>query len=195
MRVRPPRRVAVVGSPRTPSSTDGGDAPAAHPRHQLGQRRAVSRRGTRRPARRPAKYVAIQMFRCGRRARRRSRRCTSTSPTSRPSYRSKADRGGQRLDVAAVAVDEHQPRWPSCAADRPNSTSRSRSADGADRDGAGEALVLAAGAVADRRATSQFGFIPARRAAQQPHRRRRWRCGCRCPAAGAVHAVRWNPPG
>ena len=34
-----------------------------------------------------------------------------------------------------------------------------------------------------------------RPAVQQPRGPRRWRCGCRCPAAGAVHAARWNRPG
>ncbi len=55
----------------------------------------------------------------------------------------------QRLDVAAVAVDEDQARRPArCGPAELDQQEPQRR--GSDRDGAGEPLVLAAGAVADR---------------------------------------------
>ena len=116
------------------------------------------RGGARRPTRRSAKYVAIQTFRCGRRGHRRSRRYTNTSLTSRPSYRSKA---------AAAASASTFPPWPLTKTRRDAHCAR-RSAElhqqkpqrrGPDRDGAGEALVFAARAVADRGRKDPIGFI------------------------------------
>ena len=118
----PSAAVAVVGSPSTPTALTAATPAAAHRRQQLGQRRARCRRASGRSGRRPAKYAATPMFRCARRGRRRRRRCTSTTRRRGP-RRAAGHRAGQRVDVAAVAVDEDQARWPSRRADRPYSTS------------------------------------------------------------------------
>ena len=69
--------------------------------------------------------------------------------TSRPSDRKLADRRAQRLDVAAVTVDEDQPARP-VAGRAAVLDQHGRQRRGADRDGPGKALVLAGGAVGDR---------------------------------------------
>ena len=109
--------------------------------------------------------------------------------TSRPSARSSADGRSNRRDVAAMAVDEDQPRAQSQPTGRTRAAKLQRSR--ADRDRAGESLVLAAGAVADRRCEQPVAGRVARRLPRQ----RRSRSGCRCRPAGVAHAARSNPTG
>ncbi len=163
----PPRRIRGIRSasgsvlPGTPASTTDGSA---------------------------AKYAAAERFRCGRRGRRRRSveqlhpdRVTALGPQQ-------ADGGPQRLDVSAVPVDEYQPARPvagrAAVLDQHGGQRR-----GADRDGARQALMLAGGAVGDRRGQQ---VIRDRRATRRRHSASR--CGCRCPAAGAARAARSSRP-
>ena len=68
------------------------------------------------------------MFRCGRRAHRRSRAVHEHQPTSRPSYRSKAAAAASASTFPPCPLTKTS-RDAHCDADRPNSTSKSRSAD------------------------------------------------------------------
>ena len=155
---RPPRPSPWWGRRARRRRSPRRRRPAAS-RHQLGQRRAVAGRSARRARRRPVKYVAIQMFRCGRRAHRAFATLHEHQPTSRPSYRSRAAAAASGLDVAAVPVDEDQARRP--ARRGPAELHQQQPQGGrADRDGAAEVLVLAAGAVADGRRDSQFDSSP-----------------------------------
>ena len=101
---------------------------------------------------------------------------------------------GQRLHVAAMPVDEDEARRP---ARRGAAELHQQQTQGgcADRDGATELLVLAAGAVSDRPERRAISIHLRSRAGRRGRGRRRPRYGYRCPAAGEAHAVRWNRRG
>ena len=190
----PSSAVAVVGITEDTDFADGGDAALCASRASAGPAAHCCRGSVRRSTRRLVKYVAIQTFRCGRRVHRRSRRCTSTSPRRGPRSRSKA---------AAAASASTLPPWPLTKTRRdaqlrrgPAELHQQQTQGGrADRDGAAEVFVLAAGAVSDGRRDQPVRFISDAELVSNRRATPRWRCACRCPAAGEAHAVRSSRPG
>ena len=190
----PSSAVAVVGITEDTDFADRRDAASAHRGHQLGQRGRCCREPARQSTRRPAKYVAIQRFRYGRHERPRSRRCRSTSPRRDPRTEARPPPRPSASTFPPCPLTKTS-RDAQRDADRPNSTSRSRSAEVPIETVPAEALVLTARAVRDCGATIQFDSSPvaSRSATERDDGGRQ--CGCRCPAADGVHAVQWNRRG
>ena len=173
IRSRPSAAVAPAGSPSTPLGLTDRTPPASEPGEQLGRpagrRRPRPARGG--PAR--GRWPASARSRSGRRGGRRShrghhaghRRALVGQAAERPGQRARRCRRGCRP----------APRGPKCAAaDRTELDQQRLGGRPADREGAGEAVVLATRAVGHRRGDHQ----PRSRRPRPPRPRPR-RCRCR----------------
>ena len=185
----PASAVAVVGSPSTPTSLT-----AATPPRRMVDINSAS--GATLPVRRSSMRTV-----CG-------ERCSSIEVSVWPACASPPGteqghhagvapfvpeaphRRHQRVDVSAVAVDEHDP-WCPFARRAAELHQHRLESGGSDRHGPGEGLMLAAGPVGDRGRNQWRGS--GRECGDDGVRDCGRRCGCRCPVADGARAARWSP--